>query len=223
MSSNAIKKLLKQRHSVRGFREDEVAPELLTEVFSLAQHSVSNCNTQPWKTFVASGSVKDQLKQRLVETVVSGAKPDSDFQYYSAFNGEHRERQIQCAMALYDAMGVERHDKVKRQHALLRNFEFFGAPHVAFICMPKTFEVINALDIGIYLQSLMLIMESFGIGCCPQGALSFYPEAIKKSLDIPESMGVLVGLSFGYEDKTQLANNTRTSRANLTDSVRFYS
>ncbi|WNC74167.1 nitroreductase [Thalassotalea psychrophila] len=223
MPSTVLKQLLKQRHSVRGFLNKEVTPELLEEIFTLAQHAVSNCNTQPWKTFVASANVKDNLKRNLVNTVMTNTKPESDFQYYSDFKGEHQVRQIECAKALYHAMGVERGNKAERKQALLRNYEFFGAPHVAIICMPTSFEINNALDIGIYLQSLMLIMESFGIGSCAQGALSFYPQIIKDTLNIPESMGVLVGLSFGYEDKSQLANNARTSRAMLSDSVTFLS
>ena len=105
--------------------------------------------------------------------------------------------------------------------AMMRNFEFFDAPHVAFICMPKSFGVVNALDIVIYLQTLTLVMQSHGVASCAQGALDFYPDPIKEMLAIPEEQGIVVGLSFGYEDKFHPANKTRTSRANLDDSVVF--
>ena len=72
-----------------------------------------------------------------------------------------------------------------------------------------------------YLQTLMLIMHAHGIGSCAQGALAYYPEPVKAALNIPEEIGILVGLSFGYEDEQVPANKTRTPRADLLDAVSF--
>ncbi len=222
MQAQQFSELLTHRHSVRGFTEQRIKPELLTEIFSTAQLSISNCNTQPWQAFVVSGEKQQQLKQRLVDAVCNGTPPSQDFAYFDRFKGEQRSRQIECAMALYNCMGIERSDKKARQAALLRNYEFFDAPHIAILCMPKNHQIINTLDMGIYLQTLMLTMESHGIGSCAQGALSFYSDPIKHCLDIPEELGVLVGLSFGYEDTKHPANKTKTTRAPLEQSVKFF-
>ena len=61
-----------QRRSVRGFTDKPVPKEVLDAVFSLAQRSPSNCNIQPWKVWVASGAVRDALRERMVEKVTQG-------------------------------------------------------------------------------------------------------------------------------------------------------
>lgn len=222
MINQFLKDLLSTRYSVRGFNKQVVADELLKDIFATAQLAISNCNTQPWMTFVASGKVKDKLKQALVEVASSGESPNADFSYFGDFKDQHKKRQVACAMALYDNTNVAREDKVARKFAMMRNFEFFDAPHVAFICMPKSYGVVNALDIGSYLQTISLVMQSYGIASCVQGALGFYPDPIKEFLSIPEEQGVIVGISFGYEDKQHPANKTRTTRASINDMVVFY-
>jgi hypothetical protein len=120
-------------------------------------------------------------------------------------------------------MGVERNDKVGRAKAMLRNFELFDAPHVAFICIPPEFGKVNVLDIGIYLQTLMLAMHSHGVASCAQGALSLHPAPIKKLLGIDDDLGIIVGVSFGFEDTEVPANKTRTTREPIDKSVTFLS
>lgn len=216
--------LLEQRYSVRGFTEQEIAPELLKEIFSKAQQAPSNCNTQPWQAYVISGERCRNFAKNLVEQVVSGAPSKPDFDVTLGFFDEYRQRQVDCAYALYGSMGIERGDKAGRGAAMIRNYDFFAAPHVAFIAMPKSFGIVNALDVGIYLQTLNLVMESYGVGSCIQGALAYYPDIVRKELDLPEddSMQILCGISFGYEDKSHDANKTRTVRAELSENITFF-
>lgn len=226
MSQEQIKRLdelLNSRYSVRGFKPDLVPQETLEAIFTSAQRYPSNCNIQPCKTYVASGALRDQLSEALIKHIFAGIPPAPDFLYFDKFEGEHRDRRYACAMALYGAMGVERSDREGRQKASLRNYEFFDAPHVAFICMPKTYESVNIIDAGIYLQTLMLVMKAHGIGSCAQGALTFYPEPVKELLGIDEDLGIIVGLSFGYADMSVPANDTRTERALLDEVVTFLS
>ncbi|WP_028115582.1 nitroreductase [Ferrimonas senticii] len=216
-------RLLSERRSVRGFLQQPVANALLQQIFSDAQLSPSNCNTQPWHTYVASGASCQRLRQGLVEQASSGVTPKAEFGYYSQFEGDARQRQVECAEVLYGSMGIERGDKVGRMGALLRNYQFFDAPHVAFICMDTRFDVVNAIDIGTYLQTLMLLLQANGISSCAQGALAYFPELVKQELDIPAEQGIIVGLSFGYEDPNHPTCAARTSRAAVQQSVSFKS
>lgn len=216
-----LAQLLRSRRSVRGFKPDPIPQATLEAIFSEAQFSPSNCNTQPWQTYVASGDVCQQLRQGLVEQITSGTPPKAEFNYFSKFEGEHRTRQVECAEALYGAMGIAREDKQGRMAALVRNYQFFDAPHVAFICMNKEYDIVNGLDIGVYLQTLLLVMEAHGVASCAQGALAYFPSLVKQTLAIPEQEGILVGISFGYEDTAIAANNARTTRAPLQQNVKF--
>ena len=76
-------------------------------------------------------------------------------------------------------MGVARGDRVGRMKAMLRNFEFFDAPHVAYVCMAQSFGIGVALDVGMYVQTLMLAMQSRGISSCAQAALRAFPDVVR--------------------------------------------
>lgn len=217
----SLAEALRQRRSVRGYLPDPVPKAVLDEVFGLAQLAPSNCNIQPWKVFVASGAMRDELRSRMVEHVTKGDPVQPDFEHLPNFEGVYRKRQVDCAVELYNNMGIARDDREGRARASLRNFELFDAPHVAFIGMERQFGVTVALDVGMYIQTLMLVMTSFGIGSCAQGSMRYYPQDVRDLFGEPDSTAILCGISFGYEDESVAANRTRVGREPLGESVRF--
>ncbi len=212
---------IRTRRSVRGFTSRTVTPEAMQHVFGLAQLSPSNCNIQPWRIFVASGAARDRLRQAMIAQVERGTPPNPDFEYPDRFEEPFRKHQIACAVTLFNEMGIGRDDKPGRNRALLRNFELFDAPHVAFLGMNKQFKEPVSLDLGIYLQTLMLAMTARGIACCPQGSMRSYPDIVRHEFGISQEIGILVGLSFGYEDSSVAANRTRIDRSPLAENVVF--
>lgn len=217
----SLETALRERRSVRGYKPDPVPEAVLQQVFELAQLAPSNCNIQPWQVFVASGSTRDELKKRMVERAMSGAPVNPDFEHLPSFDGVYRKRQVDCAVELYNNMGIGRDDKVGRMRATLRNFELFDAPHVCFIGMDKSFGVTVALDVGMYIQSLMLVMTAHGIGSCAQGSMRYYPDDVREVFGVGENTAILLGISFGYEDEAVAANKTRVGRAPLGENVVF--
>jgi nitroreductase len=216
-----VTKAVENRVSCRGFKEEPVEQSILQEIFSKAQQSPSNCNVQPWKVLVVSGKKKDVLKNKLIQTVMQQQKPAPDFNWAIAYQGEHRDRQFGAANALYSAMDIGREEKQKRQMAMLRNWSFFEAPHVAIFTMDKYLDIMGAVDIGIYAQTLTLLLKEQGISSCMQGALGQFPGPIREMFELPEERGVLFGMSFGYADEEAPANKARTDRTELGDSVFF--
>lgn len=214
---------INQRRSVRGFLDKEIPQEVLNRIFEIAQKSPSNCNVQPWKVYVASGELKERLKQQMVEKVTSGVEANPDYPYRSTFENEYRKRQVECAVALYSTMDIGREDKEGRMRASLRNFEFFDAPYIAFIGMDPSFGTTVALDVGMWAQSLMLTMVSFGIHSCPMGTMRNYPDLVRDAFDIQDGTKILFGISFGYEDPGVPANKTRTTREDISANITFRS
>ncbi len=212
-----------ERRSVRGFLDREVPPEVMTRIFDIARQAPSNCNVQPWKVYVASGALKDRLRQQMYENTANGVPPNPDYEYRGDFRDEYRVRQVECAVALYSQMGIGRHDREGRMRAVLRNFEFFDAPHIAFIGMNPAFGTTVAVDVGMYAQTLMLTMVAFGLHSCPMGSMRNYPDLIREAFDIRDGTKILFGVSFGYEDAEVPANATRTTRAPLDENVVFRS
>jgi nitroreductase len=203
--------------------DKEVPQATLNRIFEIANQSPSNCNVQPWKAYVASGKLKDRLKVEMVERTSAGVAPNPDYPYRGDFEGEYRTRQVECAVALYSNMGIERGDKEGRMRAIIRNFEFFDAPYIAFLGMNPSFGTTVALDVGMYAQSLMLSMVAFGLHSCPMGTMRNYPDLVRESFDIQDDTKILFGISFGYEDKSVPANKTITSRDDIATNVVFRS
>lgn len=218
-----VSQAVESRVSCRGFKKEPVEQSILEEIFTKAQKAPSNCNVQPWKVLVVSGKKKDDLKNKLIQTVMQQQVSNPDFNWNVAYTGEYRDRQFGSANALYSSMGIAREDKQKRQMAMLRNWAFFDAPHVAIFTMDKYLDIRGTVDMGIYAQTLTLLLQEQGISSCMQGALGQFPDPIREMFELPEERGILFGMSFGYADESVDANKTRTDRASLEDSVLFSS
>lgn len=216
-----VSQTVESRVSCRGFKKDPVEQALLQEIFTKAQQSPSNCNVQPWQVLVVSGKKKDELKNKLIQNVMQQQKPNPDFNWNVAYTGEHRDRQFGAANALYSAMDIGREEKQKRQMAMLRNWAFFDAPHVAIFTLDKYLDIMGAVDMGIYAQTLSLLLQEQGISSCMQGALGQFPGPIRDMFELPEERGILFGMSFGYADEEANVNKARTDRAELGESVIF--
>lgn len=217
----SVSEALKKRFSTRAFLDKPVPDETLKKIFTDAQSSPSNCNVQPWQIYVISGAKKDALKDKLVAAVMSGQQPNPDFDWKVRYEGIHKDRQFGSAHALYSSMGIERSDKEGRMLAMLRNWTFFDAPHALFFTMDKYLNIMGAVDMGIYAQTLSLLMTENGISSCMQGALGQFPDPVREALDIPEERGILFGMSFGYADENAPVNKTRTDREPIENSVVF--
>lgn len=210
------------RSSIRGFLSAAIEPDVLEDIFNIAQQAPSNCNTQPWLAHVVSGEILDQLRQKTSQAMMEG-KLSMDFDYAGKYHDIYKVRQYDAAQRLYAAMGVEREDKAGRNEAFMRNFEFFGAPHAVFLFMNEQFGLREAMDVAMYAQTLMLALTAAGFASCPQTALGFHADIVREHLNIDANQKLLFGISFGIEDDSHCANRSKTERAPLSDSVKFYS
>lgn len=213
--------VVKQRVSTRAFKSTPVPREELEEIFTRAQLAPSNCNVQPWQTFVVSGEKRDALKQALIAEMMKGQGPNPDFNWKVKYQGKHRDRQFGSANALYSAMNIAREDKNARLMAMMKNWEFFNAPHAAFFTMDKYLDIMGAVDVGMYAQTLALLMQERGISSCFQGALGQFPAPARELFGLSEEQGILFGMSFGYADEDAEVNTARTDRAELGEAVTF--
>jgi len=213
--------LASRRRSIRGFLPEALSGSTLDSIFEIANTAPSNCNTQPWQTYVASGQKRDQISKGLLETVGKGEN-QLDFPYGYRYEDEFRQRQLDVGLMLYEALGVTREDKEGKQRAFLRNLEFFGAPHVAFIFMPDWGNVREACDVGMYAQNLMLSMAAHGAASCPQTILGYNCGLVREAFGIESNMKLLFGISFGIEDKSLPENQIVPERASLSDNTHFY-
>lgn len=213
---------IRGRRSVRGYLPRAVPEATLREVFALAQWSPSNCNIQPWVPHVVSGDRLRALGRAMIDAAGDGLPYAPDFEARATYPGVYRERQVDAARRLYVAMGVARDDHGGREAAYRRNLDAFGAPHAVFVFLHEPFGAREATDLGMWAQTLMLLMASRGIASCAQGALGLYPPIVRRHLGLDDTHRLMMGIAFGYEDPAVAANSARTVRAPLDDAVVFH-
>jgi nitroreductase len=134
---------------------------------------------------------------------------------------EFAYRRMQAGALLYGAMGIARDDTGGRWLAQRRNWEFFGAPVAGAVCMHRDFGLVDALGVGMFLQTLLLALAERGVGSCVQVSIALYPEVLREQLDIPGDLTVLCGLSIGYPDPAFAVNHLVMPRNPVDENVVF--
>lgn len=192
----------------------------MKEMFEVAQRTPSWCNTQPWQVYVTSGDAIDRLATELVARAQEG-RVTSDLPTPGRYVGVYAERRRQAGHALYESVGIEKSDRAGRDRQMLRNFSFFGAPHVAVVTTDSQLGVYGAVDCGGYVANLVNAASSWGVASIPQAAIAMHSDSVREILSIPADRRVVCAVSFGYPDGSHPANRFRTPRASVPEAVTF--
>lgn len=211
-----------ERRSMRGFRPDPIPRADLARVLGAAQHAPSWCNTQPWRVSVTEPPITAALADEMQAAARSGL-PAAEVPFPLDFPAPYKERRVACGVALYQAMGVARDDKAGRYDAWLRNYAFFGAPHVAVVACDRRLGPYAYLDVGVWLGYVLTAAAALGIDTCPMASVAAYPAPLRARLPIGADDVILFGLALGYADPDAPANQCRTSREPLAQTVTFVS
>jgi nitroreductase len=219
--TSALGRLLDGRRSCRGFRPDPLPREVITRVLDLARRSPSWCNTQPWQVVVTEGQGTERFRSALTAHAAGGVLAP-DFAFPASYTGRYRERRLECAIQLYDSVGVPRGDRAASARQTAKNFEFFGAPHVAVITTEAELGAYGAVDCGLYVQTFLLAAQSLGLGAIPQAALAAHAPFIREFFGLPDNRLVVCGISFGRPDPGHPANAFRTNRVAVEETVQWH-
>lgn len=213
-----LDRLLAARFSCRGFRADEVPEDDIRAILTSAARTPSWCNVQPWHVDIVSG---DSLR-RLRDDLRADASLGSDYPLPPGYEGVHAERRREVGWQLYQAVGVAKGDREGSLREMLRNFEFFDAPHVAVVSAPAPLGVYAAIDCGLFVQSFLLAAQARGVATVAQAALAQKSEFLRGWLNLPDDRLIVCGISFGYADPEHPANSFRAGRAPLHEMARFH-
>ena len=213
--------LVRARRSVRGFLDKPVPEDVMAQIFETARWSPSGTNVQPWHVCVASGKTRDHLREGFLERIARGDDIVTDHVPDGKTGDPWRERKRGCARALYNAMDIAWEDRQARAAAYERNYTLFDAPHVAFFGIHEIFGPQSIADVGMFTQTLLLAMTTHGVASCAQGTMRNFPDFVRETFGLPPEIKILYGVSFGYEDTSVAANEARTERAPLAETVQF--
>lgn len=213
----------KARYSCRAFATTVVPLADIKRMLEFARTAPSDCNTQPASLFIVSGQALEALRTDMYAAAVTGRERQSDVPPIGTYAGIYQQRRRDCGWSLYRAVGIQRGDREASAKQALENFRFFGAPHLAVVTVHKDLGERGLFDTGIYLGHFLLAAQALGIAAVPQGAIAHHADIIRKHVPIGEDLRVICGASFGYELKDHPANNFRTERAEISESVVFVS
>lgn len=219
----SVEHALLTRRSVRAFLPKDVPGDLVKRILELAKRSPSGGNVQPWKVHVVRGSTKSALEADLTRIAQDVASQDPEYNYYPLkWREPYSSRRREIGEALYGALGIGRRDVRARRHQHLKNFSFFGAPVGIFFCTDRQLSCGSWIDMGMFMQSIMLSARSLGLDTCPQAAFTSYHQVVRNHLNLPEEEILLCGMALGYEDKSASANQVRSTRVPLEQFATFH-
>ncbi len=210
------------RRSVRGFLPAQVDPALLRQIITTASRAPSGGNLQPWHIDVVGGSDLDQLKAIMAARVLKPEPEPPEYDIYPKDLPEpYRSHRFQVGEDLYGALGIPREDKAARQQWFARNFQFFGAPVSLFCTVARSMGPPQWSDLGMYLQTVMLLLREAGLDSCPQECWAIYPATVRNFLGTPYERMLFTGMAIGYRDPGDPANGFTARRAGLADFATF--
>ncbi|MFN7177457.1 MAG: nitroreductase [Thermaurantiacus sp.] len=212
------------RKSIRGFLPNPVPRETIARVLERAARAPSGGNLQPWHIDVVAGERLDALKAIMAQRVMEAPKgEDTEYDIYpKELPSPHRDYRFQVGEDLYGAVGIPREDRMARLMWFARNFQFFGAPLAIFCSVDRRMGPPQWSDLGMYLQTVMLLLLEEGLDSCPQECWAIYPKTVGEFLGLPPERMLFCGMAIGVKDPDEPANGFETRRAPLADFTRFH-
>lgn len=218
-----LEQAITERRSIRGFTNQPVPREMLEEIITLANRAPSSMNTQPWHLHVLTGEPLEQVRKGNTERMLAGVKPTRDIEDYAEYEGEHRKRQIEIAIQLFEAMGIERHDAERRQDWVMRGFRQFDAPVSIVVCFDRSLlsNTIAHFDTGAMTYGLVLAAWAKGLGAVINGQGIMQSPVVREVAQIPEDQIILTCVALGWPDDDFVANSVVSRRRPISNTTRF--
>lgn len=203
------------RRSIRGYKTDPIPRETLEEIIHIAKQAPSSMNTQPWHFHVLTGEPLERIRKGNTEKMMAGSSVDREIKLNHGYEGPHRERQVEIAVQLFEAMGIARDDKERRMDWVMRGFRQFDAPVSIVITVDKALadDTIAHFDCGAATYGLVLAAWSKGIGSVINGQGIMQSSVVRENANIPEDQVIMTCVAMGYPDESFIANNVKSRRS----------
>lgn len=210
---------MNSRSSIRAFLDKPISDSIIKELLLKASRSPSGGNLQPWKIFVINhksmkGFLEFQKNFNKVEIPAYEIYPPN-------LKEPYRSSRYELGEQMYSLLGIPREDKEARIKQAMKNFEFFGAPAAIFCFVDRQMGPPQWSDLGMFLQSFMLLAQEAGLNTCAQEAWSMKQESVSAFVNASEEDMLFCGLSIGYKDDAATINSLRSERRDFDDWVTF--
>lgn len=219
--ARCVATVVRSRRSVRAFKAQPLRRELVEEILEDAACAPSGANIQPWRVYVVSGAIKDELAGALVSAFRAGTAP-APAHFPEPLPDMFRTRLIDFGARYYASLGIDRNDTPARTRQTERNFSFFGAPVGLIFSIDRRLKPHSWIDLGLFAQNVMIAAKARGIDTCPQVAFAQFHEPIAAHLHLPPEEVTAFGMSMGYGDPQAEVNQPRMPRERVRDFARLF-
>jgi nitroreductase len=199
-----------RRISVRAFKPETPPAATVREILQAAARAPSGGNLQPWRVYALAGEALAGLKAKVAANPF-GEEPEYDV-YPPNLWDPFRTRRFKNGEDLYASIGIPREDKPARLRQLAKNGELFGAPVGLFFALDRKLGPPQWSDLGMYMQTVMLLAVERGLDTCAQEYWARYPKTLAETLGLPEDHMIFSGMALGWRDEAHPINAWRSDR-----------
>jgi len=215
-----VSEAVRSRRSIRAFSSRPVPLDVLTRVLDTARWSPSGCNFQPWEATVLTGEPLRALQGKMEVT------PPQEPEEYTItphdIPQEYKDRLAAIGKAQYEAISIARDDQAARMDFVARNRVSFDAPVLLLCHIPRVMGPPQWSDVGMWLQTVMLLLREEGLDSCPQEYMAIWGRLIKEHIGVSDAEQILFcGLAIGYRDEADPINHFERERVPLDRTLRF--
>ncbi len=211
------------RHSVRDFLPTSLPKELVMKILEAAAYSPSGGNGQPWEIFVASGAALEAIRCVYMERAYSPAarptSPPPPPAPAAPAPTYIRERMATIRTERMKLLGLDPSDPASGKVMMEFGARLYGAPVLVLICMDKALS--SNLDLGMLAQTICLVAQNFGVDSIIAGSFVTHRDVLRKELDIPENLDIIIGVGLGYANPKHIINTYRSPRRPIEEVVRY--
>ena len=207
------------RASIRAFNKTPVENTLIKDLLAKSSRAPSGGNLQPWKIFVLNNDSMDQFLT-FQENWNIPESPAYEI-YPKKLKEPYRKSRYELGEQMYKTLGIGRENKEARILQVMKNFEFFGAPAAFFCYVNKQMGSPQWSDLGMFLQTFMLLAKEAGLDTCAQEAWSIKSESVSSFLNITDDEVLFCGMCIGYRDEAAPINALRSERREIDTWAKF--
>jgi nitroreductase len=218
---SGIDEIIAGRFACRDFSGAPVGRGTIEQILRVARFAPSGANIQPWHVYVLAGDAKDRVSVALREAHETARDAHmSEYRYYASDLPEpYLQRRQQFGRLFYGSLGIAQTDIEARSGQTAKNYAFFGAPVGLIVTIDRRLEVGSWLDLGMFIQNVLLAAAGHGLQSCPQETFSKYHRILRPLLSIPAEQMVVCGISIGRA-RHQIAGRLMP-RADIADFASF--
>jgi nitroreductase len=215
---------IQSRMSCRAFLDTPVPLETIRSMLETAKRAPSGGNLQPWQVHVLAGAPLKEFLALVRQKL--GDQPQGEGTEYPVYpphlKEPYRSRRFKCGEDLYATISVPREDRQRRLAQFARNYELFGAPALMFFVIDRHMGADQWADVGMFMQSIMLLAREHGLHTCAQEAWASWHRTVAEFIGLPPELMLFCGMALGFRDETAPINRLRTDRASLEEFATFH-